>query len=145
MGYGSQVDAWALGCLLCEMLTGELAFPNPEPQPLNSVELLLWKELPRAFEMHAGWKELTSSAQDLVRGLLHRNPAKRLSPAEALQHPFILKHVRAHQAIHALPTAQSKLRERWQSRERERLALAEMTERQAKTTLYLFDKKNYYP
>lgn len=143
-GYGSQVDAWALGCILYEMLTGELAFPIPEPQPLTSVERILTqqsltKEMPRRFEQRASWKELSSSAQNLVHGLLHRNPTKRLSPAEALQHPFITKHVRAHQAVHALPTAQTQLQGRWERREQRRLALAEMVQRQAEAKQHLFE------
>jgi serine/threonine protein kinase len=140
-GYGSQADAWALGCILYEMLTGELAFPNPEPQPMSSVERLLvqqsLKNSPRPFEQRASWKELSLPAQDLVRKLLHRNPTKRLSPAEALQHPFIINHVRVHQPIHALPTAEKQLRGRWERREQRRSALAEMLQRQAKAKQYL--------
>lgn len=37
------------------------------------------------------WDEVSDEAKDLVRKLLAYDPAKRISAAEALQHPWIKK------------------------------------------------------
>lgn len=89
-GYGSQVDAWAVGCLLVEMLTGELAFPYAEQELTLTQKLGLSHRGLRRFEGLKGWREqpLSIAARELVHGLLHVDPVQRLSVAEALQHPF---------------------------------------------------------
>lgn len=90
--YGYQIDIWALGCLLYEMLTGELAFPSRE-YPLHfldkiSEKLSKKKEL-RPFEMKSGWKDLSPLVQSLIKGMLKRNPQKRFDIDECLSHPWI--------------------------------------------------------
>lgn len=44
---------------------------------------------PGDFEKHPKWKSLSTGVQDLLRGLLEPDPQKRLSMAEALQHPWL--------------------------------------------------------
>lgn len=90
--YGFQVDIWALGCILFEMLTGEIAFPNRELTP-SMIEKMMsasgWKKTIRLFELRSGWKDLSPLAQSFIRGMLKRNPKKRFDIDECLSHPWI--------------------------------------------------------
>lgn len=91
--YGSQADIWALGCILFEMLTGELAFPHRENN-LSFVDKVmaksqLKKKPVRLFEQKAGWKDLSPEAQSMIRGMLKRNATTRFDIDECLSHPWI--------------------------------------------------------
>lgn len=131
-GYGSQADVWALGCLLVEMLTGELAFSTQEQSEAagdRMLERLSLKERNlRPFELLAGWRQqaLSAEAKHLVAGLLYRDPKRRLSVEEALQHPFITNSSNV-----PLPVAASKLQGRFERREKRRQHAIEQQQLQA--------------
>lgn len=89
--YGFQADIWALGCLLFEMLTGEIAFPYRERMVSFADRVFFYglKKPVRPFELKAGWKTLSPSVQSLIKGMLKTDPTKRFDIDECLRHPWI--------------------------------------------------------
>ncbi|KAF8817844.1 AGC kinase, partial [Cardiosporidium cionae] len=83
-GHGKSVDWWSLGALIFEMLTGWPPFYTTDREKL--FENIRWGEL--KFPCH-----LSVLAKSLLRGMLHRDPNKRLGggPGDAEEikfHPF---------------------------------------------------------
>eukprot|EP00923_Selenidium_pygospionis_P000912 GHVN01001408.1.p1 GENE.GHVN01001408.1~~GHVN01001408.1.p1 ORF type:complete len:693 (+),score=105.51 GHVN01001408.1:283-2361(+) len=112
--YGKEVDMWAIGCILGEIIDGEPLFPgDTEYDQLTLIEGLLGPFLPwqqNQINSSARFKSKQTSSRiaklprktledryrgktddagiDLMRKLLHLNPSARLTWAEALGHPF---------------------------------------------------------
>ncbi|CAJ1373935.1 unnamed protein product [Effrenium voratum] len=58
---------------------------------LYALLLVAWPQTgkPGDFEKHPKWASLSESVQDLIRGLLEPDPQKRLTMADASQHPWL--------------------------------------------------------
>eukprot|EP01147_Barroeca_monosierra_P004330 gene4329-6634_t len=81
-GYGLEVDWWTIGTLLYEMLAGLPPFYDDDTQEMY--RNILFKTLQFT-------PEVRPPAQDLITGLLQRNPNRRLghlSVKEITMHPF---------------------------------------------------------
>jgi len=73
-------DVWSLGICVFLMLCGQLPFTGLEESDI--FQEILTKEI--KFK-----KGISKEAMDLVRKMLHRDPSKRLSADEALEHSWI--------------------------------------------------------
>jgi len=76
-----KVDVWSLGILLYELLHGKTPFHSSAPLEIqrNIIE-----------GRYSYSPSLSREAIDLLKRILHLNPAARCSVADVLRHPFIL-------------------------------------------------------
>lgn len=86
-GYDAACDIWSLGVLMYTMLAGRTPFATgPEDTPT----MILSRIGEGSITMTGGtWDNVTDLAKDLLRRLLHVDPAQRLSAGQALQHPWL--------------------------------------------------------
>ena len=110
--YGRPADMWSVGCILAEMLIYKPIFPGnsttnqlerilsytgrPSVEDISSLESDLAVTMIDSiknikFKSIKEWfgPSVPEAAIDLVAKLLHFNPSKRLSAAEALKHPYL--------------------------------------------------------
>lgn len=83
-GYGPAVDSWACGVILYTILTGRLPFPGKNTTEYFHNVLKGQPLFPSIL-----WKGISPDAMSLVKGLLNKDPKKRLTSLGALQHRWI--------------------------------------------------------
>ncbi|TPX57462.1 hypothetical protein PhCBS80983_g03804 [Powellomyces hirtus] len=83
---GEPVDVWACGVTLYNMLTGRYPFEFDED---GNLLVLYEKIMAGTFEMPAHFDE---DLQQLLRGMLEKDPASRLTTSQILQHPWTRTH-----------------------------------------------------
>ena len=71
--YGGAVDWWALGCVMYEMMAGQLPFYSRDQTTLFTLIMKESLRFPRS---------LSSSAQSLLGGLLTKDPKARLGAGQ---------------------------------------------------------------
>lgn len=114
--YDTRVDMWSLGCVMAEMLTGEVLFERadtmadqlykifdvlgvPEKKALKAFkspfsfladEVKLWRQARRGGRLRELFPEKTLSKDgfNVLKGLLRCSPSKRLDAAAALRLPW---------------------------------------------------------
>jgi len=82
MAYDEAVDMWSIGIIIYILLTGCFPFWS------ENVQTLYQKIMNGSYRWPAK-PEVSESAKDLVRRLLEKNPKKRMTAAECLEHPWI--------------------------------------------------------
>jgi serine/threonine protein kinase len=85
-GYTPQCDMWSVGVILYILLCGYPPFQHEQQNKL-------FKQILKAeFHFHSPWWDKVSpEAKDMVSQLLVVDPTKRLTPTQAMQHPFMKK------------------------------------------------------
>ncbi|CAG7731660.1 unnamed protein product, partial [Allacma fusca] len=78
--YDHNADLWALGCILYELCTGQPPFPT------TSIFQLARKI---QFDQVYWPPNITGHCRSFIEGLLEKDPQKRLTWPELLDHPFI--------------------------------------------------------
>ena len=111
--YGTAIDAWSLGCILYQLITGEAFIfvssddctavlrqiyrKHPDPLSYNRLKELAPNEtmmLSNVFsnKPRASWNELLRGCdlgfKQIIIGLLDMDPAKRSTVRQALEHPY---------------------------------------------------------
>uniref|UniRef100_A0A5F9CKV0 calcium/calmodulin-dependent protein kinase n=1 Tax=Oryctolagus cuniculus TaxID=9986 RepID=A0A5F9CKV0_RABIT len=82
--YGKAVDVWALGVISYILLCGYPPFYDESDPELFSQILRASYEFDSPF-----WDDISESAKDFIRHLLERDPQKRFTCQQALQHLWI--------------------------------------------------------
>ena len=84
--YDAQIDLWALGVIVFQLLFGLLPFGmgDPEEDALEVGDRIVFE--PLTYPPEHGRSD---EARAFVEGLLNREPTKRLTAADALQHSWI--------------------------------------------------------
>jgi serine/threonine protein kinase len=83
LNYDQKVDVWSLGIMMMEMAEGEP--PYMEFPPLRALFLITTKGIPALREPQK-WSD---DFKDFLALTLLKDPAKRPSATELLQHPFM--------------------------------------------------------
>ncbi|CAG0900202.1 unnamed protein product [Cyprideis torosa] len=89
--YDARVDLWSVGIILYECLFGKAPYASNTVKEL----LLKWQtsqeiQIPPDSFMNRTGATVSESCCDLLRGLLHWDPDKRISFKSFFQHPFIV-------------------------------------------------------
>ena len=81
--YNHQVDVWSLGIVYFCLIAGEMPFKGESMDDINHA--VLNKKL--SFKS-IGWNRCSPEAQKMVRGMLCKDPNKRLTIKQVMNHKF---------------------------------------------------------
>lgn len=82
--HGRAVDVWASGVVMYILLSGK--FPFGGKNESEYYQRVLSKE---AYFPSEEWGNVSEEAKNLVRGMLSKDPTKRLTADECLEHPWL--------------------------------------------------------
>ena len=84
--YTAKIDLWSMGVVLYILLSGKVPFPG------NNNEEIIKNVLKGEYHFkHKVFDKVSEEGKDLIKKLLVKDPAKRYSAKEALEHPWIKK------------------------------------------------------
>lgn len=97
--YGKPVDIWACGVILYILLVGYPPFWDEDQHRLYAQIKAGAYDYPSPE-----WDTVTPEARNLINSMLTVNPAKRITAAEALKHPWICQRERVASVVHRQET-----------------------------------------
>ncbi|GBG25692.1 Protein kinase, putative [Hondaea fermentalgiana] len=86
----SALDVWSLGCVLYVMLSGTHPFDTRGTRSDAAVARAVQREEVK-FDGPV-WDEVSDDAKDLLRRMLHKDPALRITLKQVQNHPFLRRH-----------------------------------------------------
>jgi serine/threonine protein kinase len=99
--YDKEVDIWSVGVITYILLSGSMPF-DPASYSVESISRSGSLEFPSSL-----FGEVSAEALDFIRSLLQVDPAKRLTAASALRHPWVVAE------LEEAPKSASKRAGRW--------------------------------
>ncbi|KAI0922691.1 hypothetical protein AcV5_009595 [Taiwanofungus camphoratus] len=84
--YGKMVDWWSLGCLMFDLITGELLFRNE----LQRTKYVNWDTQKEGYSYLSWAARLSDEEEDILAGLLHLNPLSRFQLEQLRSHPYFV-------------------------------------------------------
>ena len=82
--YDEKVDIWSAGVVVFVMLSGKPPFSGPDkPGVYKSI-----KSTPLQFP-DSEWANISDVGKDFLRRAIEKDPTKRASAAELLEHPWM--------------------------------------------------------
>jgi len=83
-GYGRPVDIWAMGVILYILLSGIHPFQIPdEDLMLDNIQNGKWDWV------GPNWPKISIEAKDLIKNMMHIDPARRYTIDQCLSHPWM--------------------------------------------------------
>ncbi|EXB81510.1 Calcium-dependent protein kinase 29 [Morus notabilis] len=86
--YGKEMDVWSAGVILYILLSGVPPFWGETENAIFEAVLLAKLDL-----QSAPWPSISAPAKDLIKKMLTVDPKKRITAAEALEHPWLKEEV----------------------------------------------------
>lgn len=84
-GYNVEVDEWSIGIIMYILLCGFPPFFSEDDDECFDMIIAGEFDFPSPY-----WDNVSEDAKDLLRKLLVTDPAKRLTAADALKHPWLV-------------------------------------------------------
>lgn len=92
--YGPQIDIWAAGCMLYELLCGNKAFAQLKGE--TDLRLLDHRISQGQIERNpkkSNWWKQSKIARTFIYSMIEVNPEKRITANEALSHKWIKSYI----------------------------------------------------
>lgn len=99
--YGVMVDWWGLGCLMFDLLVGDVLFPDQRTMNNFVKWQRIGKKTSQYFQLRSTY--LTEPEGDVMGGLLTLDPSQRFSLRHLQRHPYFTR-TNVFDELHAMPT-----------------------------------------